>query len=425
MRRRRVSTAVGLSAAMAALLLPSAAADDELKDRKQATDASIEQLDSDLDESSAKVAAATRALSAAEAKLVPARSALTNARTDVVFAEAAQGQAAKRLAKTLVEAEQARLAYEATLAEIATGQAAVGAMARAMYMNGGMSRLSIAMQAQSPSEFTSALAYWRAVNRSEEATLRKLDDKQRELAMTQARLEALRLRTVDEQAAATAAVATTTAARESAATAAVEVERLVQVRAGVLDEAQKLKAGIEKRLREQQAEADRLARLIKERAAAARRAAERAAERAERAGRAAPAIDVTDGVLSYPVNGPITSPYGMRFHPILRYYKLHSGIDFGVPSGTSVRSAMGGTVLESYYNSAYGNRVVVEHGFVRGVYLVTTYNHMLRSTVRPGEKLDRGEVLGYVGSTGYSTGPHLHFETIQDGDFVNPMTWLS
>ncbi|MGQ0632051.1 MAG: peptidoglycan DD-metalloendopeptidase family protein [Sporichthyaceae bacterium] len=403
---------------MAALLLPSAAADDELSDRKRAAEASIEALDADLDESSAKVAAATRALSAAEAKLAPARAALGQARADVVFAEAAQGQAAKRLAKTVAEAERTRLAYEATLAEIATGQAAVGAMARAMYMNGGMSRLSIAMEAQSPSEFTSALAYWRAVNRSEEATLRKLDDKQRELALTQARLEALRLRTVEEQAVAAAAVATTTAARESAATAAVEVERLVQVRQGVLDEAEKLKAGIEKRLREQQAEADRLARLIKERAAAARRAAQRAAERAGRT------LDVTGGVLSYPVNGPITSNYGMRYHPILRYYKLHTGTDFGVPTGTSVRSAMGGTVLESYYNSAYGNRVVVEHGFVRGVYLVTTYNHLTRSTVRPGEKLDRGEVLGYAGSTGYSTGPHLHFETIEDGEFVNPMTWL-
>ncbi|MGQ0623934.1 MAG: M23 family metallopeptidase [Sporichthyaceae bacterium] len=409
-----MSAVVGLSAALTALLLPGAAADDDLKDRKQAVDASVDRLDEDLHDSNAKVRAATGALAAAEARLAPARAALAKARTDVVFAQAAQGQADKRLAATVAEVERTRLDYEDVLAQIEVGRAEIGAMARAMYMGGEMSRLAIAMAAQSPAEFTSALAYWRAVNRSEEATLRKLDTQQRKLALTTARLEALRLRTVAEQAEAEAAVRTTTAARTAAVTASAQVERLVAERENLLDEAEKLKAGIERRLREQQAEADRLARLIRERAAAARRAA-------ERAGRA---LGVTDGVLSYPVNGPITSGYGMRFHPILRYYKLHTGVDFGVPSGTSVRSAMGGTVLESYYNGAYGNRVVVEHGFVRGVYLVTTYNHLTRSTVRPGEKLDRGEILGYVGSTGYSTGPHLHFETVQDGRFVNPMTWL-
>ena len=81
-------------------------------------------------------------------------------------------------------------------------------------------------------------------------------------------------------------------------------------------------------------------------------------------------------------------------------------------------------MIEAYYNSAYGNRVVVDHGYVNGVYLVTTYNHMTRDTVHVGEKLERGEVLGYSGSTGYSTGPHLHFETLENGRFVNPMNWL-
>lgn len=166
------------------------------------------------------------------------------------------------------------------------------------------------------------------------------------------------------------------------------------------------------------AESDRLERIIKARAEAARRAAEKAGKKIGK--------QVTNGtgLLSRPVIGPITSPYGMRYHPILRRYKLHTGIDFGVPSGTAVRAARGGTVLQSYYNSAYGNRVVVDHGYVHGVYLVTTYNHLSRDSVRSGEKLGRGEVLGYAGSTGYSTGPHLHFETLENGRFVNPMNWL-
>ena len=127
---------------------------------------------------------------------------------------------------------------------------------------------------------------------------------------------------------------------------------------------------------------------------------------------------------SYPVNAPITSPYGMRFHPILHYWKLHDGTDFGAGCGTPIHAPYGGKVVEKYYNVGYGNRLIVDHGEVDGRYVTTAYNHAIRYTVGVGDHVSKGEVIGYVGTTGYSTGCHLHLMVWLDGKMVNPMTWF-
>jgi murein DD-endopeptidase MepM/ murein hydrolase activator NlpD len=126
---------------------------------------------------------------------------------------------------------------------------------------------------------------------------------------------------------------------------------------------------------------------------------------------------------TYPVNGPITSPYGRRFHPILHVWKLHDGTDFGAGCGTPIRAAYSGRVAERYYSGGYGNRLMIDHGEVDGRYVTTGYNHAQRYTVSVGEQVSRGEVIGYVGSTGYSTGCHLHLMLWLGGSRVNPMSW--
>jgi len=130
------------------------------------------------------------------------------------------------------------------------------------------------------------------------------------------------------------------------------------------------------------------------------------------------------GTLSYPVNGPITSPYGMRVHPVTGVYKLHDGTDFGVPCGTPVHAAASGTIIDQYYNGAYGNRIILNNGIMRGKSVVTTYNHLSRFAASRGSHVSRGEVIAYSGTTGYSTGCHLHFMVITNGYTVNPVGWL-
>ena len=118
----------------------------------------------------------------------------------------------------------------------------------------------------------------------------------------------------------------------------------------------------------------------------------------------------------------ITSSYGQRFHPILRYWKLHDGTDFGASCGAPIKAAAAGVVEEKYYNGAYGNRLIIDHGSVGGRYVTTSYNHATRYIVGVGQRVSQGQVVGYVGSTGYSTGCHLHFMAWSNGSLINPMS---
>jgi len=132
--------------------------------------------------------------------------------------------------------------------------------------------------------------------------------------------------------------------------------------------------------------------------------------------------DYVGGELAWPSPGyyRITSKFGMRFHPVLKRRKLHTGIDIGVPSGSKIVAANTGVVLIAKYNVAYGNYVVIDHG--GGI--STLYAHNKKLLVTPGQSVERGQVIAYSGSTGYSTGPHLHFEYRINGEYQDPLEYL-
>lgn len=124
---------------------------------------------------------------------------------------------------------------------------------------------------------------------------------------------------------------------------------------------------------------------------------------------------VQEGLIA-PVPGRITSRYGMRRHPILGYRRMHSGLDFRARHGTPIYAATDGTVNFAGRNGGYGNFVRIRHAGN----LATGYAHMSRIAVRNGEQVRRGQVIGYVGSTGLSTGPHLHYEMYRGGQKIDP-----
>lgn len=121
-----------------------------------------------------------------------------------------------------------------------------------------------------------------------------------------------------------------------------------------------------------------------------------------------------------PVDGVASSPFGVRFHPILHVWKLHSGTDLATSCGTPVKAAKAGQVTLAGGFTGYGNRVVVDHGSG----LVTTYNHLRSYAAVAGLQVQQGQIIGYVGSTGMSTGCHLHFEVMVGGAFVDPAPYL-
>lgn len=126
-------------------------------------------------------------------------------------------------------------------------------------------------------------------------------------------------------------------------------------------------------------------------------------------------------LLRTPVDGArISSGFGLRHHPILGFTKMHKGVDFAVPPGTPIMAAGDGTVEMAEFNGAYGNYVRVRHG--NG--FATAYAHMSRIAqgMRPGKRISQGQIVGFVGSTGRSTGPHLHYEVMQGKAQINPLS---
>ena len=129
------------------------------------------------------------------------------------------------------------------------------------------------------------------------------------------------------------------------------------------------------------------------------------------------------GTFLWPTPGytSITSPYGMRFDPIFKTQKKHTGIDIGAPRGAKIVAANSGTVITAGFSSrGYGNYVVINHGGGKS----TLYAHMSKILVSKGDKVNKGDQIGLVGSTGYSTGPHLHFEILINGNDTNPMNYF-
>ena len=117
----------------------------------------------------------------------------------------------------------------------------------------------------------------------------------------------------------------------------------------------------------------------------------------------------------------LTSPYGYRIHPILDYERLHAGLDIGAKFGEEIIAADGGTVLIAEYSDSYGNFVLIDHGDRYS----TAYGHMSEIAVEAGQEVKQGELIGYIGSTGWSTGPHLHFEIRLDGERIDPEEFFS
>jgi murein DD-endopeptidase MepM/ murein hydrolase activator NlpD len=122
--------------------------------------------------------------------------------------------------------------------------------------------------------------------------------------------------------------------------------------------------------------------------------------------------------MEMPVAGRISSGFGERFHPILGYRRMHDGIDLAAPYGTPVVAAADGRVVTAGWHGGYGREVELAHS--GGI--ETIYGHMSRVVVAAGAYVRRGQVVGYVGSTGLSTGPHLHYEVHRDGRLVNPLS---
>ena len=134
-------------------------------------------------------------------------------------------------------------------------------------------------------------------------------------------------------------------------------------------------------------------------------------------------VQVASGFIK-PIQGRITSPFGWRTHPIFNSKSFHSGIDIGGPNLGAIRASNSGKVIYSGWYGGYGKVVIVEHGIINGKPITTLYAHMNSIAVSNGQRVSKGQLLGYEGTTGYSTGPHCHFEVRVNGQPNNPLNYI-
>ena len=431
--RRRIAvrlTALGVLAATASTLALAPVSSADTRGDKAKLDRDIAALRGQLEDTSADLANAYVALRRTQAQMPAARQALAAAQAALAAAERHNQEVATQLA--VARANEAKAAAMMAVNAKATENTldAVGNLARESYQQGSvgaMGSLSVALSAQSPDDFATRIATLGQINRLQDGALRDLATMRAEGRAQQFHVVAVRAQIADLKVQAERAVAAAGVARNAAARAKASLDALVARQAAAARVVEARKARERARMAGMQAESDRLQAVLAARARAARERAAREAAARARAGRP-PASDPAParggGFLSMPVSAPVSSEFGYRYHPVLHYSRLHAGIDFAASCGTPVHAAADGDVVISGWSSGgYGNHIVVDHGLHRGTDLTTTYNH-LTSIVRGSGHVSRGQLIGYSGTTGLSTGCHLHFETRQDGAPVNPRTWF-
>ena len=135
-------------------------------------------------------------------------------------------------------------------------------------------------------------------------------------------------------------------------------------------------------------------------------------------------VHVSSTGFIYPIHGPITSPFGYRTHPIFKSRIFHSGIDIAGPNGGAIHASNDGRVIYAGWYGGYGKVVILDHGVINGKPITTLYGHMSAINVSSGQNVKKGQTVGHEGSTGYSTGPHCHFEVRVNGKPTNPLSYI-
>lgn len=452
------------------------------------TRSDIEDTRSDLEGVDRERSATTEDLEEADARRAALDAQVAELTTELQGAQAELADAESRLERTTAELTATEEELDETEANLADQREVFSDRARQSYMHGGNgANLASAMTDMDDfRSFTDGMKYAERVLADDRQRVdmiaslaREVEAQARELAALQERRQEERAVAADERDRVAGLVDEREAVRDEAEAEAErhrqilaeldedrqthvalidsledESERLESELANLAEEEAEAEEAIEaerrreeerrrreeERRRAEEAEARRVAQAEAEaeearRAEAARQAEARREE--QRASRSASSNDAqpsssqpsgsspdsapsSGSQLARPSNGPVTSSYGQRRHPIYGTTRMHTGTDFGAPSGAPVFAADGGTVVSAGWRGGYGNAVVVNHGGG----MTTLYAHMSGFSVSAGQQVSRGQTVGSTGSTGYSTGPHLHFEVRMNGSPTNPMGYL-
>lgn len=486
---RRLATVLVAATASVALVAPLAGADtlSDLRAASQSNAQAQDAARNAIANSQQNVNSATQELIDSQNRLAQAQAVLQDISVQLQAARENDARIAADLEAAREELERAKQRVAKAEQDVTTQLALIGSAARESYQQQTDLRgLSVVFGSESPAELSQRLQWNTTIFDTQAAEKSRLDQVLAELEaarQAQAEVEAriardkaesernvarvadLERRAEQQRNTVAGLVAANEQARAAAQTeldadeadyrtlqaAEQDTQRLIQ------QEIARIKAAEEARIKreaEERARREEEARIKREEAARAKAEAEAAertraqdaadkkaradaaaveSARAEAAakpdrssgGAAAPARNTSAWGFVRPVNANYGSAFGLRFHPILKYWRPHNGVDMGAPTGTPIYAAQAGTVLQAGTNGGFGQYTLISHGsIVDGKLTTTGYAHQSRILVRAGQRVERGQLIGYVGNTGLSTTPHLHFELRLNGTPVNPTRYV-
>ncbi len=401
---------------------------DKTERERKAAERRAEEIEHELEDTDAKIVEADKKLRALEDKLPGLEKALEDAEQRVEAAIVQQGIIADKLAAA--EAQDRAITEQIAVDEerTATLEAIVAAIARETYKgNDNAAGLAIVFGSSDTQDFVNEYTAQQSATRVQSNALAELVEIAAVNRNRGARQEAVREHIVELKAEADALVIELEAAREVAQAARDEVQALLEEQQELRDYLESQRAAFEAQQRENEALQKSLRSEVQDLYAKKRQAEEREREKERKSGNSGggSSSGLGKGSLSFPTKVPYkTSSYGMRYHPIYNYPRLHAGTDLRAYCGTPIYAAAGGTVQWATYKPGYGNQVLIDHGLIGGKSVITNYNHFSRFAVRGGQRVARGDIVGYSGNTGSSTACHLHFEVYVSGSVVNPETLL-
>ncbi|WP_249714259.1 M23 family metallopeptidase [Rhizomonospora bruguierae] len=411
MKRTRVLVS---SVAVTAVLLTGAADPGRAdpRDDKKRIDAEVARTASLLEGATERARVAAQRYAAANAALPAAREAVAEARGRVAAAKV-------RVTSTRRAADQAREAaraaverYERSAQRVVEAQEQAGSFVSAQYKGSALASMNMLLAARDLTDAADRYGYFDRVMELQRESIRRLSATRRTAKDDQNTAETARRAAEQAERAAGDALAGARAAERAAASAAAEATRLATERKNALAVANSERAAVLARYRAAKAEESRI------------KAQLRAWEARNNSGGAGAPTIRPGARLLMPVQGWKSSDFGHRFDPYYKVWQLHAGVDIAAPGGTPIRAAAAGRVIRAGWNGGYGNYTCLSHGRYQGKSLTTCYAHQSRILVSAGQQVRAGQVIGRVGTTGASTGYHLHFEVRRDGTPVQPLTWL-
>ncbi|WP_051807572.1 peptidoglycan DD-metalloendopeptidase family protein [Actinoplanes subtropicus] len=346
-----------------------------------------------------RLEAATNAMPAAELRVATSRGTLAAA---ITAANTAGRQAnAARIAYAKVAGD-----YQRAQDQFEDARGRVDQIAQASYMGSTFSRINVLVDATGPADLMDRLSLIDQLMHAQQREVDRLIDTRRVARSAQDQAGLAKRQAEDAEALAQGKLLAAKDAQTAAVSAKAALAQLVATRQAALRLANAQRAAVLARYRQAVAEEQRI------------RAALRGWAVKSGDGR------YDGGQLLMPVHGWKSSDFGERYDPYYRVWQLHAGTDFAAPRGTPIRAAAAGHVIRAGWSDGYGNYTCIDHGRVDGDAFETCYGHQSAILVSVGEYVQRGEVIGRVGTTGASTGNHLHFETRFNGVPRNPLQYL-